>query len=154
MKRIFYFLALTFLAVSAVSFVSCKDDDDESNLDGKWPPMEWESNGDVVNEKGVYIIAAKGESVSFTCKNYSLVWIGNAYLVDGSYITPDYSQQCMFLQGGWFEAKMSGNVLTVVFPQNDTLGERGVSLKVTGGDIFYDFCFKQLADNKIVDKTI
>ena len=153
MKRIYYFLVLTFLAVSAVSIVSCKDDDDEPDYDGKWSPMEWESNGDVVNEKGVYIIAAKGESISFTCKNYSLVWIGDA-LVNGSYITPDYSQQCMFLQGEWFEAKMSGNVLTVVFPQNDTLSERVFSLRVTGGDIFYDFCFKQLADNKIVDKTI
>ena len=153
MKRIYYFLVLTFLAVSAVSIVSCKDDDDDSELYGNWLPMEWESNGDVVKEKGVYIIAAKGESVSFTCKNYSLAWIGDA-LVDGSYITPDYSQQCMFLQGGWFEAKMSGNVLTVVFSKNDTLGERVVSLRVTGGDIIYDFCFKQLADNKIVDKTI
>ena len=149
MKQLFLLAGIVF----SIAIISCGSDDDDSELYGNWLPMEWESNGDVVKEKGVYIIAAKGESVSFTCKNYSLVWISEA-LVNGSYITPDYSQQCMFLQGGWFEAKMSGNVLTVVFSKNDTLGERVVSLQVTGGDIFYVFCFKQLADNKIVDKTI
>lgn len=62
MKRIYYFLVLAFLAVSAVSLVSCKDDDDDKaddqkSLLGVWvceESLPFYEEGEIVGSSKLY----------------------------------------------------------------------------------------------------
>ena len=119
--------------------VSCSKDD------GDWEPMKWKATSSVKEEKGSYIIEAEGNTVTFTCKNYSSPWIEGARVGD-KYISPDHNMnENKTLRGDWYTAKITDNNLEVVINKNTTQAARGFLLQVTAGDIFHTFSFVQKA---------
>ena len=137
MKKALLFMAAIFL------ICSCSSDKDDEELDGKWPPMEWQADFTATVVKGFYIVNPEGETLQFSCKNYENPWIAEAMYGDGT-IIPFNNNSMYTLRGKWFTASISGNKLTIVFDKNTELTSRKFSLTVTAGDIFYTFYFSQM----------
>ncbi|MBE6341136.1 MAG: hypothetical protein E7069_10455 [Bacteroidales bacterium] len=126
-------LALTLICGFAIL---CSCNKEEDSLDGDWDPMEWEPKHSVYD--GVYYIQAKGDTVSFVCKNYSSPWLCGAF-TDYAYTNNDTDTSII---GEWFSASFEGNKFTIIFAQN-TSSERSTEITVTAGDIFDNFKFTQ-----------
>lgn len=134
-------LRLAFVMLAAFSIASCSNSDDP---DGKWKPMEWESEVPVQTTDGVYNVSETGTEFTFSCKNYS-PWLVNA-LSNGKYYLPEENSYHV-IATDWFKAETNGKTLKVVFEANESAEERPLLLEVTAGDIFYTFRFIQFANN-------
>ena len=103
MKRIYYFLALTFLAVSAVSIVSCKDDDDDKsndqNLLGVWvceESLPFYEEGELTGSSRLYFQFNAGGS-----------------LIEKDVITEKESGRTYTMTSTYGKWSVNGNTLTI-----------------------------------------
>ncbi len=104
-------------------------------MDGDWDPMEWEPKHTVYDD--AYTIPANGDTVVFTCKNYT-PWINSAS-INYENTNSDHKH----IEGEWLSALFDDNKFTIVFTEN-TGAERNVEIIVTAGDVFDNFIFTQL----------
>ena len=133
---------IVFALAAAFCLVSCG----ESELDGKWDAMVWKLGQGEATANDVYEVAHDGDTCQFICANYKEPWLENA-VSDGTYYHPNREEDdYRHISSDWFEAKISGNVLTVTFKENATGSERPLKVTTTAGDIFHTFHFKQKAD--------
>jgi hypothetical protein len=131
-----------FLMLAAFSLTSCSS---ESKV-GDWDPMVWKAEVPVQTTDKVYNVSEDGETIIFSCLNYSKPWFSEAE-VDGEPILPPYMDEIGYglIYGENFRAEIHGNKLSIEFKPNKTAQTTNTSITVTAGDIFYTFRFKQFA---------
>lgn len=124
-------LLTTFFVIS--SLTSCNDE-----VDGRWTPMEWESNVDI---EDAITVPATGGTYTVACKNYRGFWIAYHLQAEGKVyaLSEDYGH----CKGDWFSVDIEGNILTVTISPNDSGKRRVLPVDVTAGDIFDSFTFIQ-----------
>jgi len=135
MRTMKFWRNILMMAAAVLSLASCSNDED-----GDWDPMVWKAEVPVQKANGTYNVSADGETLTFTCRNYSSPWISS--------IAPDFegsTKDNRRITADWFKVEMIGNKLDVSFEANETSEERALHLTVTAGDIFYTFRFKQFA---------
>jgi len=132
-----FFILCTIL----LSLVACS----KESKDGEWDPMIWKAETTVSQTSdGIYHVSDHGETLVFTCRNYSRPWISNA-LIDREYLDTDDFHT---MTTSWLKIRMTDNKLTVVFEANTTADEKTLQLTVTAGDIFKTFRFLQSANTQ------
>ena len=131
---------IAFMMLAAISLASC------SSEDGDWDPMVWKAEVPVQTTDKVYNVSEDGETIIFSCLNYSKPWFAEAE-VDGEPILPPYMDEIGYglIYGENFRAEIHGNKLSIEFKPNKTAQTTNTSITVTAGDIFYTFRFKQFA---------
>ena len=131
---------IAFAMLAAISLASC------SSEDGDWDPMVWKAEVPVQTTDKVYNVSEDGETIIFSCLNYSKPWFSEAE-VDGEPILPPYMDEIGYglIYGENFRAEIHGNKLSIEFKPNKTAQTTNTSITVTAGDIFYTFRFKQFA---------
>ena len=131
---------IAFAMLAAISLASC------SSEDGDWDPMVWKAEVPVQTTDKVYNVSEDGETIIFSCLNYSKPWFSKAE-VDGEPILPPYMDEIGYglIYGENFRAEIHGNKLSIEFKPNKTAQTTNTSITVTAGDIFYTFRFKQFA---------
>ena len=132
--------AIAFVMLAAFSLTSCSD------ADGDWDPMIWKAEVPVQMTDGVYNVSETGGEFIFSCRNYLSPWLASAESNGERYFPPYEANDYHTITTDWFNAEINGNMLKVVFKENDTEEERPLQLTVTAGDIFYTFKFKQFAN--------
>jgi hypothetical protein len=112
--------------------------------------MVWKAEVPVQTTDKVYNVSEDGETIIFSCLNYSKPWFSEAE-VDGEPILPPYMDKIDYglIYDESFRAEMHGNKLTVDFKANDSAQPRNTKITVTAGDIFYTFRFKQFAKRDV-----
>ena len=113
-----------FMMLAAFSLASCSSE----SKDGDWDPMVWKAEVPVQTTDKVYNVSEDGETIIFSCLNYSMDEIGYG-----------------LIYGENFRAEIHGNKLSIEFKPNKTAQTTNTSITVTAGDIFYTFRFKQFA---------
>ena len=108
--------------------------------------MVWKAEVPVQTTDKVYNVSEDGETIIFSCLNYSKPWFAEAE-VDGEPILPPYMDEIGYglIYGENFRAEIHGNKLSIEFKPNKTAQTTNTSITVTAGDIFYTFRFKQFA---------
>jgi hypothetical protein len=108
--------------------------------------MVWKAEVPVQTTDKVYNVSEDGETIIFSCLNYSKPWFAEAE-VDGEPILPPYMDEIDYglIYGENFRAEIHGNKLSIEFKPNKTAQTTNTSITVTAGDIFYTFRFKQFA---------
>lgn len=142
MKRFRYtFLTILAAVFATIQLSSCSSSD--SDPDGLWSPMNWESESTYPKENGTYIVNAEGGVFTFECRNYSQPWIEGANIDGGNFYTNRSEDDFHHLTTYGFKVSMEGNQLIVNFEPNRSGAARHIVLTVTAGDIFYTFKFTQ-----------
>ena len=133
---------LVLATLAAFSLASCSSE----SKDGDWDPMVWKAEVPVQTTDKVYNVSEDGETIIFSCLNYSKPWFSEAE-VDGEPILPPYMDEIGYglIYGENFRAEIHGNKLSIEFKPNKTAQTTNTSITVTAGDIFYTFRFKQFA---------
>ena len=128
------------MMLAAISLASC------SSEDGDWDPMVWKAEVPIQTTDKVYNVSGDGETITFSCLNYSKPWFAGAE-VDGEPILPPLMDEAGYglIYGENFRAEIHGNKLSIEFKPNKTAQTTNTSITVTAGDIFYTFRFKQFA---------
>ena len=131
---------IAFAMLAAISLASC------SSEDGDWDPMVWKAEVPIQTTDKVYNVSGDGETITFSCLNYSKPWFAGAE-VDGEPILPPLMDEIGYglIYGENFRAEIHGNKLSIEFKPNKTAQTTNTSITVTAGDIFYTFRFKQFA---------
>ena len=131
---------IAFAMLAAISLASC------SSEDGDWDPMVWKAEVPVQTTDKVYNVSEDGETIIFSCLNYSKPWFAGAE-VDGEPILPPLMDEIGYglIYGENFRAEIHGNKLSIEFKPNKKAQATNTSITVTAGDIFYTFRFKQFA---------
>lgn len=124
-------LLTTFFVIS--SLTACNDE-----MDGRWTPMQWESNVDI---EDAITVPATGGTYTVVCKNYRGFWI--AYHLQAEGKVYNLSEDYRHCKGDWFSVDIESNVLTVTISPNDSGKRRVLPVGVTAGDIFDGFTFVQ-----------
>jgi len=134
------------MCAAMLSLASCSSE----SKDGDWEPMVWKAEVPVQTTDKVYNVSEDGETIIFSCLNYSKPWFSEAE-VDGEPILPPYMDKIDYglIYDESFRAEMHGNKLTVDFKANDSAQPRNTKITVTAGDIFYTFRFKQFAKRDV-----
>lgn len=136
-----FLLCLAGALLATISFVSCNDDD------GDWPPMKWKS--DVRYSKNhVVEVPDSGGTYSITCKNYGF-WIYSVTETSNLNHTTLYQANAdsgTVYQFYWSTARVDDpSQRLVVTVQPNPMGiERVLDVKVSAGDVFDRFYFRQL----------
>lgn len=133
MKNYSYIAILLTTLFVITSLTACDDE-----IDGRWTPMEWESN---VNIEDAVTVPATGGTYTVACKNYSGFWI--AYHLEAEGKVYALSENYGHCKGDWFSVNIEGNVMTVTVSPNDSGKRRVLQVDVTAGDIFDSFTFVQ-----------
>ena len=108
--------------------------------------MVWKVDNEQKTNNQTYSLSAEGDIITFTCINYSSLWICDA-LSGNEHYYPDIEKNDIFnLSTDWFKAQIVGNVLRVSLEPNTTEQERTLELTVSAGDIFHTFKLKQKAE--------
>ena len=130
------------MCAAILSLASCSSE----SKDGDWDPMVWKAEVPVQTTDKVYNVSEDGETIIFSCLNYSKPWFSEAE-VDGEPILPPYMDEIDYglIYGENFRAEIHGNKLSIEFKPNKTAQTTNTSITVTAGDIFYTFRFKQFA---------
>lgn len=128
MKNKLFACFLAFVCV--LPLASCSKDD------GDVEPMEWaDYTYDTVKVPGVgkaISVPKDGGTYTFRCKNCTGFWIDEVTeQVGDKYVrtVPIYTQT-MEVSGGYTQAMVDANSLTVVFAPNETLAERSIVVNV------------------------
>ena len=131
---------IAFAMLAAISLASC------SSEDGDWDPMVWKAEVPIQTTDKVYNVSGDGETITFSCLNYSKPWFAGAE-VDGEPILPPLMDEIGYglIYGENFRAEIHGNKLSIEFKPNKKAQATNTSITVTAGDIFYTFRFKQFA---------
>ena len=132
--------AIAFVMLAAFSLTSCSD------ADWDWDPMIWKAEVPVQMTDGVYNVSETGGEFIFSCRNYLSPWLASAESNGERYFPPYEANDYHTITTDWFNAEINGNILKIVFKENDTEEERPLQLNVTAGNIFYTFKFKQFAN--------
>ena len=125
---------LVLATLAAFSLASCSSE----SKDGDWDPMVWKAEVPVQTTDKVYNVSEDGETIIFSCLNYSKPWFSEAE-VDGEPILPPYMDEIGYglIYGENFRAEIHGNKLSIEFKPNKTAQTTNTSITVTAGDIFY-----------------
>ncbi len=134
MKKKISLLAVLSLVVLATMLASCAN-----RLDGDWDPMKWRTEA-LVGKGGKVRVPPQGGTYTFTCTNYSSIWLADI-MEDGVLINKPNEFQ--HLMGAWSDSKTEKNLLTVTIQPNATGKQRVLEVSPTAGDIFARFVFEQ-----------
>ena len=115
--------------------------------------MVWKAEVPVVKSGDSFEVSDRGETIVFTCRNYSKPWL--AVVMSGeTQVFPERIFQDIEINDrhkvttDWFTVEIVGNKLIISFGPNKESWEQLLNLTVTAGDIFYTFNFRQLAHQK------
>ena len=146
-KSMKHWAALLVMCATIFTFFSCDKDD------GDWDPMVWKAEVPVVKSGDSYEVSDRGETIVFSCRNYSKPWL--AVVMSGeTQVFPERIFQDIEINDrhkvttDWFTVEIVGNKLIISFGPNKESWEQLLNLTVTAGDIFYTFNFRQLAHQK------
>ena len=138
MKKIF--LLITFSLVM-LGLSSCNNDD---RFD--WSPMKWRTETDIATSSAVNTISVpkEGGTFTFTCKNYSRIWLSNIAekTATGNYDKYTETKDINNASISWMTASIKDNTLTVEIKPNDK-EKRSAYVSVSAGNIFDSFRFYQ-----------
>lgn len=121
---------------------------DREDPDGLWTPMKWEkTNYERAQQEGghkPYVVPAEGASFTFSCTNYSGIWIGgiDEVVYDGTVSNLFRYEDFHSFANDDLEVKVDGSRFTVTFPPTEQQGQRFV-VTMTAGDIFSSFVFQR-----------
>ena len=142
-----HWAAILVMFAAIFTFFSCDKDD------GDWNPMVWKAEVPVVKSGDSFEVSDRGETIVFTCRNYSKPWL--AVVMSGeTQVFPERIFQDIEINDrhkvttDWFTVEIVGNKLIISFGPNKESWEQLLNLTVTAGDIFYTFNFRQLAHQK------
>lgn len=129
------------MLIASFCFVSCSDDE-EKHLDGKWAPLEWNTEVKIQSISGDgydHIIENPplGENLVFTCTNYESL-IGVQIDLDGEYL---YSKQNDSYNEDWGSVSIKKNMLNVKLNPQAKEQVKEIKVIVTVGDAFSCFTF-------------
>lgn len=146
-KKVFMAALIAVFTFAACSITSCSKEDP----DGAWSPMKWKTS--VKKEKdGTIHVPSDGGTYIFVCTNYNSPWMADVYeKVNGQNVyyeasTGKYDDSFYGRTTPWLEALWQGNTFTVTVSPNTTGKERTMYVRVTAGDIFHTFSFRQEAN--------
>ena len=146
MKAMKLWSSILVMCVAMIALASCSS---ESN-DGDWAPMKWKAEVNVHKTNGTYNVAAAGETIIFSCRNYSGFWFTGT-TVDGEAIYPSNTDETdhLLIDNDYLHAEIHDNKMTVAFKANNSSQARNITIGVTAGDIFYTFRFRQYAHGSV-----
>ena len=123
---------LVLATLAAFSLASCSSE----SKDGDWDPMVWKAEVPVQTTDKVYNVSEDGETIIFSCLNYSKPWFSEAE-VDGEPILPPYMDEIGYglIYGENFRAEIHGNKLSIEFKPNKTAQTTNSSLQAPCGSI-------------------
>ena len=125
------------LIVLLLGATSCGDEPD-----GKRDKIKWTNVDNLMNVNGVYYLPEEGGTCSFTCRNYSNLWM-TSIVVDGVRYEFDNGNRLEFF-GDWLTLKIEGNNLMITANAlPESIESRGFTLEVTSGDVFDTIVFGQ-----------
>jgi len=129
-------LSTFFIIALCVIMGACGDDPE-----GKWDEMKWKSQTRFTSDfPHAVTLDAAGETVIFTCTNYSMMGV-DAIDQQGNR-TPIED-----LSATWYTATWSDNVFILIVPANQTGKSRTIQLYPWSGDVQDSFLFTQPAQN-------
>ena len=142
MKTMKIWRNISVMCAALLSLASCSSE----SKDGDWDPMVWKAEVPIQTTDKVYNVSGDGETITFSCLNYSKPWFAGAE-VDGEPILPPLMDEIGYglIYGENFRAEIHGNKLSIEFKPNKKAQATNTSITVTAGDIFYTFRFKQFA---------
>ena len=111
-------------------------------MEGLWPEQQWVTMDGQSLEERTFSVAQSGGTYSFTCTNYSGMWLGGV-LEDGVYRELSLSNNYHEYSDDWCDFSMDDSLLTVRIFANETGRERVLDVCTEAGDSFNTFRFIQ-----------
>ncbi len=155
-------------ALCLLAFASCDDDNSPNYIDGKWDPMEWETDAIIENE--AIAVPADGGTYTLRCTNYPTFWLSEAIVGDTVYFYPSNGatvtdtlpprmsvahgdttyyatvpgSNWRSMEKDWWKINVTDDAtMTVAIAPNESPAPRSILVIPTAGDIFDYITFTQ-----------
>ena len=151
MRNKIFIISLTILLATAATLSSCTSED------GDWEPMIWKTEVKSMKKDGMnYVLVPQtGGTYEYTCRNYKSFWLedviestetptGNPWQFKGLYDIYQRKDDNLYnISSPATEVNANDDKLSISVKPNDTGKTRYIMVRVSAGDIFDQFLYRQ-----------